>query len=122
MKRRSPASSRLSATALHYWGALYPDQVERICVVCGSAKTAPHNFVFLEGLKAALTADPLWRDEWFAEKPMRGLRAFARIYAGWGLRQAFYREETCRSLRNPSLEDLLVAYGEGTVVRRHGTL
>jgi hypothetical protein len=32
-------------------------------VVCGSARTSPHNFVFLEELKPALTTDPLWQDE-----------------------------------------------------------
>jgi homoserine O-acetyltransferase len=102
----------------YHWGALYPDMVERLCVVCGSARTAPHNFVFLEGVKAALTADPLWRDGWFAEKPIRGLRAVARVYAGWALSQAFYREELWKGLGHPSLEDFLVADWEGNFLRR----
>jgi homoserine O-acetyltransferase/O-succinyltransferase len=97
----------------YHWGALFPDQVERICVVCGSARTSPHNFVFLEGLKAALTADPLWQDEWFASPPLRGLRAFARIYAGWGPSQAFYREGLYKTLGSPTIEDHLVAFWEG---------
>jgi homoserine O-acetyltransferase/O-succinyltransferase len=96
----------------YHWGALYPEQVERICVVCGSAKTSPHNFVFLEGLKAALTADPLWQDDWFASPPLRGLRAFARIYAGWGPSQEFYREGIYKSLGSPTVEDHLVAFWE----------
>ena len=40
--------------ALH-WGALFPESVERIAAVCTSARTSPHNRVFLEGLRA--TAD-----------------------------------------------------------------
>src|SRR4029077_12482521 len=40
-----------------HWGALFPDMVERIAPFCGSAKCSRHNFVFLEGVKAALTAD-----------------------------------------------------------------
>jgi homoserine O-acetyltransferase len=56
--------------ALH-WGALHPDRVERICVTCTSAKTSPHNTLFLESLRLALTADPAWRDGWFAETPVR---------------------------------------------------
>jgi homoserine O-acetyltransferase len=43
--------------------------------------------LFLEGLKAALQADPDWR-----ERGERGLRAFATVYAGWFASQAFYRE------------------------------
>jgi hypothetical protein len=31
--------------------------VERIAPFCGSAKRSRHNFVFLEGVKAALTCD-----------------------------------------------------------------
>ena len=102
----------------YHWGALFPDMVERVAVVCGSAKTAPHNVVFLEGVKAALTADPAWRDGWFWEHPLRGLRAMGRVYAGWALSQAFYREEVWRGLGYPSLEDFLVASWEGNFRRR----
>jgi homoserine O-acetyltransferase len=48
----------MGAQQAFHWGALFPDRVERIAPICGSAKTSPHNFVFLEGVKAALTADP----------------------------------------------------------------
>ena len=47
----------MGAQQAFHWGALFPDRVERIAAICGSAKTSPHNFVFLEGAKAALTAD-----------------------------------------------------------------
>src|SRR5262249_26078519 len=47
----------MGAQQAFHWGALFPDMVERIAPVCGSAKTSPHNFVFLEGVKSALTAD-----------------------------------------------------------------
>jgi homoserine O-acetyltransferase len=103
--------------ALH-WGALFPDRVERIAPICGSARTSPHNFVFLEGVKAALTADPAWQDGWFATQPTRGFQAFGRVYAGWGLSQAFYREETWRNLGFSSLEDFLVGSWEAGFRRR----
>lgn len=45
--------------ALH-WGAMFPDRVERICAICTSARTSEHNNVFLEGVRATLTADPAW--------------------------------------------------------------
>jgi pimeloyl-ACP methyl ester carboxylesterase len=94
----------------YHWGALFPDMVERICVVCGSARTSVNNLVFLAGVQAALTADPLWQDGWFAAPPLRGLKAFARVYAGWVLSPAFYRQEMYKTLgrRFPTLEDFLV--------------
>jgi len=101
-----------------HWGALFPEMVERIAPICGSARTSPHNFVFLEGVKAALTADPEWQDGWFARQPVRGLRAMGRVYAGWALSQAFYRERVWASLGYSSLEDFLVHGWEGNFLRR----
>ncbi len=103
--------------ALH-WGALFPDRVARIAAICGTAKTSRHNFVFLEGIKAALTADPAWQDGWFATPPLRGLRAMGRIYAGWALSQDFYREELDLTLGYSSLEDFLISGWEGNFRRR----
>ena len=93
--------------ALH-WGALFPEQVERIVAICTSARTSIHNRVFLEGIQATLTADPAWNGQRFTAKPERGLRAFGRVYAGWALSQAFYREERYREIGYASLEDFLV--------------
>jgi len=97
----------------YHWGALFPDMVERIACICGAARCAPHNSVFLEGIKATVTADAAYRDGWFWEKPVRGLRAFARVYAGWGLSQAFYRQEVWKTIGYSSLEDFLVSSWEG---------
>jgi homoserine O-acetyltransferase len=103
--------------ALH-WGALHPDRVERICVTCTSAKTSPHNKLFLESLRLALTADPAWRDGWFPETPVRGLRAFARIYASWAQSQAFYRRKLWVSAGFDSLDDFILRAWEGNFTRR----
>jgi homoserine O-acetyltransferase len=108
----------MGAQQAFHWGALFPDRVARIAAICGSAKTSRHNFVFLEGIKAALTADPAWQDGYFATQPLRGLRAMGRIYAGWGLSQDFYREELYLSLGYSSLEDFLIGSWEGNFQRR----
>lgn len=108
----------MGAQQAYHWGALYPELVERICVVCGTARTSPHNLVFLEGVQAALTADAAYRDGWFWETPHRGLRAMARVYAGWALSQRFYRQELWREAGFEQLEDFLVASWEGNFRRR----
>lgn len=102
-----------------HWGALYPDMMDLLAPFCGSAKCSRHNFVFLEGVKAALTADDAFRDGWYVDKPHKGLRAAARVYAGWGFSQAFYREELdIKALGYSSLEDFLVAFWEGFFLDR----
>lgn len=108
----------MGAQQAFHWAALFPDRVEKIAAICGSAKTSPHNVVFLEGVKAALTADPAWQDGWFAAPPTRGFQAMGRVYAGWGLSQAFYREEVWRRIGFSSLEDFLVGSWEANFRRR----
>jgi homoserine O-acetyltransferase len=103
--------------ALH-WGALHPDCVARIAAVCTSARTSPHNIVFLEGLRSSLTADPAWAGDRFVARPERGLRAFARVYAGWALSQAFYREQKYLAIGYSSLEDFLIRDWEASFLRR----
>ena len=104
----------MGALQTFHWGALFPDMVERIAPFCGSAKCSRHNFVFLEGVKAALTADAAWNNGWYTTKPEKGLRAVARVYAGWGFSQAFYRQELdLRTLGYSTLEDFLVSFWEG---------
>ena len=103
--------------ALH-WGAMFPECVERIAAVCGTARTTPHNVVFLEGLRAVLTTDPHWDGQRFTAKPERGLKAFGRVYAGWALSQAFYREHLYLTLGYTSLEDFLIRDWEASFLRR----
>ena len=103
----------MGAQQAFHWGALFPDMVERIAPWCGSARTSPHNFVFLEGVKAALCADAAWNNGWYDTPPHQGLRAMARVYAGWAPSQAFYRENVFLDLGFSSLEDYLITAWEG---------
>jgi homoserine O-acetyltransferase len=93
----------------YHWAACHPDMVERAAVVCGSARCSPYNYVFLEGVKAALTADPAFRDGRFVEKPVAGLRAMGRVYAGWAMSYEFFRDEVWRESGFASLQDYLAA-------------
>lgn len=102
----------------YHWAACYPDMVERAAVVCGSARCAPYNHVFLEGVKAALTADPAFRDSRSVEKPVAGIRAMGRVYAGWAMSHRFYRDEIWREAGFTSLEDYLVRAWDAAFARR----
>ena len=89
------------------WGAQFPDLVEAILPFCASARTSPHNQVFLEGVKAALVADAAFAGGDYPAPPEAGLRAFGRVYAGWAYSQAFYRERLHRELGFETWEELL---------------
>jgi homoserine O-acetyltransferase len=89
------------------WGAQYPDFVGAILPFCASAKTSEHNIVFLEGVKAALQADAVYADGSYSEPPIKGLKAFGRVYAGWAFSQTFYRQQMYRLKGFDSAEELL---------------
>jgi homoserine O-acetyltransferase/O-succinyltransferase len=103
----------MGAGQTYQWAVSYPDMVQRIAPFCGSSNTSEHNIVFLEGVKAALTADDAFRGGWYEAPPVKGLRAAARVYAGWGFSQAFYWDRVYRELGYSSLEDFLVGFWEG---------
>lgn len=104
----------MGALQTFHWGALYPDMMDLLLPFCGSAKCSRHNFVFLEGVKAALTADAAFKEGWYDEKPSKGLRAAARVYAGWGFSQTFYRQKLdLNRMGYSSLEDFLIGFWEG---------
>ena len=92
----------------YQWAAQYPDMVEAILPFCSSAKTSKHNFVFLEGVKAALCADKNWNKGNYTSPPIEGLKAFGRVYAGWAFSQSFFREKTYKKLGFKNVEELLL--------------
>lgn len=108
----------MGAGQTYQWAVSYPQMVDRILPFCGSAKTSLHNIVFLEGVKAALQADAAWQGGWYDRPPTTGLRAVGRVYAGWGLSQAYYREQVYLQFGYSSLEDYLVEFWEGFFLKK----
>lgn len=108
----------MAGQAAYQWATSYPDAVRAIAPFCSSARTSPHNKVFLEGPAAALRADAAFAGGWYTEQPTVGLRAFGRVFAGWALSQDFYREHLYRGMGYSGLEDFLVRFWEGNFLRR----
>lgn len=110
----------MGAQQAYHWAALFPEQVARAVIICGSARTATHNRVFLKGLMAVLEAAPAYRGAGrFSAEPAASLRAFGRIYAGWALSQDFYRADLHRTaLGAPDLDTFLRTDWEERFARR----
>ena len=92
----------------YQWASQYPDFVDAILPFCASAKTSTHNYVFLEGVRAALCADQNWNNGDYDSPPVDGLKAFARVYAGWAFSQTFYRDSLFQEIGYETIEDLLI--------------
>jgi homoserine O-acetyltransferase len=81
----------MGAQQAFQWATDHPQTVERICCVCGSSRTSPHNRLFCLSLRQALTADRHWNGTGFDAEPEQGLRTYALIYASWAASQPFFR-------------------------------
>jgi homoserine O-acetyltransferase len=110
----------MGAQQAYHWAALFPDQVDNAVILCGSARTAIHNRVFLKSLMATLEAAPEHLgDGCFSTQPLAALRAFGRIYAGWAMSQDFYRAGLhLTALGAPDLETFLRTDWEDRYARR----
>lgn len=100
------------------WAALYPDMVSRLACLCGTAKTAEHNRVFLESLRAAIVADCAFKDGFYDTPPLAGLRTVGRIYAGWAYSQDWYRVRGYQALGFQTLDEYLVSYWDALYEQR----
>ena len=97
----------MGAVQAFQWAASYPEMVDALLPWCGSARCAPHNRVFLEGLRATLSADCLFEGGFYDTPPRAGLAAFGRVYAGWAYSQTFYRDGLYRDLGFEDVDALL---------------
>lgn len=82
----------------YHWCVHQPTFIKNALVICATAKTSEHNYVFLEGVKAALKADPAFNNGHYQSPPAAGLGAFGRVYAGWAYSQAFFRNRRYKDL------------------------
>lgn len=97
----------MGALQTYQWASSFGDRVKAILPWCGAARVSPHNRVFLEGVKAALLADPDYCEGRYVRPPENGLKAFGRVYAGWAYSQAFFREGLYQELGCETIDALL---------------
>jgi homoserine O-acetyltransferase len=105
---RLVSSWSMGASQTYAWGALHPNMVQALAPISGSARTGNFNKVFLAGNIRAITSDPDWNDGFYTDKPpVRGVRAMAALYAGWGFSEPFYRTELFRAFGASNVEDFI---------------
>ena len=83
----------MGATQAYLWASCFPDMVRAAAPIAGSARTASYNKVFLMSLRRTLELDSSFQDGFYDRPLIKGLKAFASIYAGWGFSEEFFRTE-----------------------------
>ena len=121
----------MGAQQSYHWAALFPEAVERAVIVCGSARTAEHNKVFLLSLMATLEAAPEHLGGGrFSAQPVAALRAFADLrrlgdepgLIPGGAASFIYGRDVARRLPRPALVAGLHAAARRGLLRPSGDL
>lgn len=92
----------MGAEQAFQWAVSYPDYMDRIVATSGTAKCYGHGVVRLEGQIAALQADADFKGGDYSQEPMRGIRAFGAVWAGWLFSQEWWRRELWRTTTPPA--------------------
>jgi len=102
----------MSGQQAYHWGAFYPDVVERICCICGSAKTSPHNWVYLNGYKTIMECAEGWDNGNCPTWPPKLLTAVTSLGGIMAWSQDWYRASGFQEMGAANLEEFL-ATAEG---------
>lgn len=103
----------MGAQVAFQWASYFPAMVPRMMALCGSARTSPHNYVFLETIRKGIMLDPAFCGGDYVEQPSGGLDLMKTIYDSWVVSQTYYRKGMHLSQRFPTTRAYLDRPFEG---------
>jgi homoserine O-acetyltransferase len=82
--------------------------------LAGTAKTTPHDYLFVRAHEDALKSDPAWAGGFYRDQAdvHVGLRRHAQLWSVMGLCQEFYKAEAWRGVGFTSLDDFVHRFWE----------
>ena len=104
----------MGAEQTYEWAVRFPDMVKRALPFAGTAKTTPHDYIFVRCHEDAIKSDPAWNGGFYSHPNAvyAGLRRHAQVWSVMGLCQQFYKQEAWREAGYSSLEDFLHRFGK----------
>lgn len=99
----------MGAEQTYEWAVRYPHMVERAAPFAGTARTTPHDYLFVRAHENAIKSDPAWADG-FYDKPSDvhvGLDRHAELWSVMGLCPEFYKQEVWRGMGFESLDEFV---------------
>ena len=106
-KLRLVTGFSLGAAQAMQWGALFPGMVNALLPVCGAARVAPHNKLFIESAIQVLKQIPDFYHGNYTSPPLDAIDAFGHVYAAWLFSQDFFAQKIYTSLSLSSPEDVV---------------
>ncbi|MGR8946726.1 MAG: alpha/beta fold hydrolase [Gammaproteobacteria bacterium] len=104
----------MGAEQTYEWAVRYPDMVKRAAPFAGTAKTTPHDYLWVRAHENALKSDPAWADGFYAKSTdvAVGIKRHAEVWSVMGLCSEFYKQEVWRSLDFNSLDEFISGFWE----------
>ena len=104
----------MGAEQTYEWAVRYPDMVKRALPFAGTAKTTPHDYLWVRMHENTIKSDPGWNGGFYTDREAVrvGLLRHAEAWSVMGLCQEFYRKEAWRESGYSSLEDFLHRFWE----------
>jgi homoserine O-acetyltransferase/O-succinyltransferase len=105
----------MGAEQTYEWAVAYPDMVKRAAPIAGTAKTTPHDFIFVRLLEDVIKSDPAWNGGFYTDPDAVhvGMRRHAQVWSVMGVCQEFYKRETWREVGFSSFDDFNRGFWEG---------
>lgn len=104
----------MGAEQTYEWAVRYPDMVKRAAPFAGTAKTTPHDYLWVRAHENAIKSDPAWAGGFYeqAGDVATGLRRHAEVWSVMGLCPAFYKAEAWREIGFDSLDAFISGFWE----------
>ena len=104
----------MGAEQTYEWAVRFPDMVKRAAPFAGTAKTTPHDYIFVRSHENAIKSDPAWNGGFYTEPHAVevGLKRHAEVWSVMGLCPEFYKQEAWRDAGFSSLDDFLTGFWE----------
>ena len=104
----------MGAQQTYEWAVRYPDVVQRAAPIAGTARTTPHDALYVRVFSEALKSDPAWNNgEYTSPHAVEtGLRHLARVFALMGVCPEFYKRSLWEKLDIPDVDSFLSGFWE----------
>lgn len=104
----------MGAQQTYEWAVRFPEKVKRAAPIAGTAQNTPHDYLYTEALKEAITSGPRWNGGEYKsnEDVVDGIKRHAHIWAVMGFSTEFWKQEVWRALEFESKEGFLEGFLE----------
>lgn len=104
----------MGAQQTYEWAVRFPEVVRRAAPIAGTARTTPHDALYVRVFSEALKSDPAWNDGEYTEPNAveTGLRRLGRVFALMGVCSEFYKQSLWEKLEIPDMDGFLANFWE----------